>query len=291
MNPESPIFTIVMPAFGMGEFIGQALKSVGSQSLADWELIVVDDCGPEDGTVAAVQAFAQSHADRRIEFIRQRENGGVSRTRNTAIKSSRGEFLAFLDPDDWWEPEYLARQREAFNRWPEAGVVFSGTLMVDVEGRPLKEWSPPEDYLQNWPRNLYRRNFINPTMAVVRAEVVKRMGGFDTAPEIQHVEDWDLWIRLALEGVVFRRSDAPLVNYRQHGGAATSDGTKFRIREEAIHRKYLSDLLMGEVVLDRLRDAEQQRDRLEEEYRGMVTSHHRRPSVRFRCWLKSLIRR
>lgn len=278
--------SIIIPAFKMGRFIAQALDSVGAQIHSEWEVIVVDDCGPEDGTRQAFEAFAKRHPGNRVEFIRHEINGGVSKARNTAISAAQGEFLAFLDPDDWWEPEYLERQLQVFREHPGTGVAFAGTRMVDVEGKKLREWSPPDDYLADWPGNLYRRNFINPSMTVARTEAVLEVGGFDVAPKIQHVEDWDLWIRLASVGMKFRRSDAPLVNYRQHGSAASADGEKFRQREEAIHRKFLSDPRMADVVLARLREAERQRDRVEAEYRNLVGLNQRSLQSRLKSWIR-----
>ena len=101
---SAPAFSIIIPAYKMGRFIGEALASVGVQSCRDWEVIVVEDCGPEDGTEAIVRDFAKAHPNHRVEFIRHERNTGVSGARNTAIAAARGDFLAFLDPDNYWLP-------------------------------------------------------------------------------------------------------------------------------------------------------------------------------------------
>jgi glycosyltransferase involved in cell wall biosynthesis len=79
------LVSVIIPAYKMGQFIGEALDSVGAQTYPYWEVIVVDDAGPEDGTRAAVKAFAAKHPEHRIDYIRHETNQGVSAVRNTAF--------------------------------------------------------------------------------------------------------------------------------------------------------------------------------------------------------------
>src|SRR3954464_6313135 len=110
------LVSVVMPCYRMGAYVRDALSSVDAQTYPRWELIAVDDCGPADGTREAVQAFIANHPDRRVEYIRHEVNGGVGAARNTAIAAARGEFVAFLDPDDVWFPEHLATALREFSR-------------------------------------------------------------------------------------------------------------------------------------------------------------------------------
>lgn len=270
----------------MGKFIGEALDSIGSQTYRNWEVIVVDDCGPEDGTAATVAEFARAHPERRVEFSRHGENSGVSRARNTAIEATQGEFLAFLDPDDWWELEYLEKQLEGFRTNPRARLVFTGTQLVDVGGEQIHEWSPPDGYLEDWPANLYRRNFIIPSATVARKSVVVDAGGFDVAPAIQHTEDWDLWIRLEANGAVFHRSAAPLVHYRQHRGSACADESKFILREDALWKKHGAHPLMTQMLVQRVRELEVRLNLTTQDLRNMVRCHHKTFDYRLKAWCK-----
>jgi glycosyltransferase involved in cell wall biosynthesis len=101
----NPFVSIVIPAYNVSEYIGECLKSVQQQTYGNWQAIVVDD-GSTDQTVAAIQAVIGQ--DQRFRLIRQ-QNGGVSVARNTGIKAATGEYLAFLDGDDMWEPTFLTQ--------------------------------------------------------------------------------------------------------------------------------------------------------------------------------------
>src|SRR5215831_13863239 len=107
MAKLQPLVSVIIPSYKMGAYIGEALQSVGGQSYRRWEVVVVDDCGPDDGTYDVIKAFRTSFPDHRVECVRHPTNRGVSAARNTAIAAAEGEFLAFLDPDDSWFPDHL----------------------------------------------------------------------------------------------------------------------------------------------------------------------------------------
>ena len=224
----------------MGRYIEQALKSVDGQSFRNWEVIAVDDCGPNDGTDAAVAAFAGRYPNNRIDLIRHDQNRGVSAARNTAIAAARGEFIAFLDPDDYWLPRHLENSLAEFRKQPETSVVSSMVRMIDEEKKTVEEYGPVE-FDRNWfPASLAMRNFIQPSATVVRREILATVSGFDTTPQMQHVEDWDLWIKLAGQQFLFIfRPEADCV-YRKHAGAATSNTTTMNDRISFLMSKHLS---------------------------------------------------
>ncbi len=234
------LISIVMPCFAMGPFIEEALRSVGEQTHGNWELIIVDDCGPNDGTAEAVQRFASEQANRRVTFIRHPENRGVSAARNTAIEQATGEFVAFLDPDDYWLPGHLLKSLSVFQQHSSIGVVTSMVKVIDDGGA--------EEYVygattsdRNWfPASLATRNFIQPSATVMRRQLLTTVNGFDTNPRIQHVEDWDLWIKLAeLNVSFFFRNEVDSV-YRKHSAAATSNAAAMRERASHLIAKHLS---------------------------------------------------
>ena len=99
--------TIVMPSYKCARFIEESIKSVQAQTYSNWELIVVDDCS-NDGTVEIVLDLKKE--DDRISLYQNTTNSGAAVTRNTALKSAHGRWIAFLDSDDLWEPEKLERQ-------------------------------------------------------------------------------------------------------------------------------------------------------------------------------------
>lgn len=100
----APKVSVVMPAYKAAGFIAAAVASVRAQTLQDWELIVVDDCSPDD-TAAAVEAAGEG--DRRIRIVRAAQNGGVARARNLGNEHARGDWIAVMDSDDAMEPQRL----------------------------------------------------------------------------------------------------------------------------------------------------------------------------------------
>ena len=114
-----PRVSVIIPCFNHGRFLRQAARSVLSQTLADIELIIVDD-GSTDETAAVIAQLD----DPRVR-VRVTGNRGVSAARNAGLDMARGEFVAFLDADDAWEPEKLARQVAIMDSEPEVALVFT----------------------------------------------------------------------------------------------------------------------------------------------------------------------
>lgn len=100
----APKVSIVMPAYKSADFIGLAIASVRAQTLQDWELIIVDDCSPDDTAAVAIKAAG---GDPRIRLVRAEQNGGVARARNLGNSQATGEWIAVLDSDDAFEPTRL----------------------------------------------------------------------------------------------------------------------------------------------------------------------------------------
>jgi GT2 family glycosyltransferase len=200
----------------------------------------VDDCGPEDGTREAVEGFSKQFQQHRVEWQPHETNRGVSAARNTAIHAARGEWLAFLDPDDVWETSHLSVWHQKMRASPSASVVVANARRFAATGQPLfmasESFTPAEKAMM--PYALAVSNRIPMSGVCARRELVESVGGFDEAPELQHIEDWDLWIRLAEAGAEFAFTDQATCGYRKHPAAATSDEAKCRQRMAALARKH-----------------------------------------------------
>ncbi len=214
-----------MPAYKMGKFIGSALESVANQTFSNWEIIVVDDCAPDDGTATVVRDFADANPEHRIKFIRHEKNKGVSGARNTAMAASKGDLIAFLDPDDSWKPTYMERMQRAL---VDADICACGATRVNEIGEDLGSYiyGPTTERIAEFPHSLARANFFNPSFAVIRRKVYEVIGGYDEAPAIQHAEDWDYWLRALSAGFKFKFIEDELCLYREHDGAATSNSLR-----------------------------------------------------------------
>jgi glycosyltransferase involved in cell wall biosynthesis len=188
-GPVRPAVTVVITTFNRATIVGRAIRSVLAQTFQDWELIVVDDCSTDE-TEQAVRSFS----DGRITYLRHDRNRRQAAARNTGIRRARGEFVAFLDDDDEWMPEKLQKELEVFrNSDPEVGLVYSGRMMLDQQGRVVKIRIPAEcgwvhEALLEW-------DLIgSPSRVMVKKQVLDHLGGFDET--FLNCEDYELWLRV-----------------------------------------------------------------------------------------------
>jgi glycosyl transferase family 2 len=215
----SPRVAVVIPVYNLARFVGEAIESVLAQTLPpdQLEIVVVDD-GSTDDSAAVVARY-----EPRVRVVRQ-ANRGLAAARNAGIRASSAPWLTFLDADDRVLPEKLAAQLALADARPDVGLVYTGVIHVDEDGRPLPQrgWATFEgDVL---PR-LVLGNLIHPLVALVRRADVDAVGGFDETLRGRGAEDWDLWLRVSLRGVRWGLVDRPLAEYRvrtdgmhQHAG-------------------------------------------------------------------------
>src|SRR6516162_2987586 len=128
----TPVVSVVMAAKNYARFLPAAVESVFAQTVADWELVIIDD-GSTDDTPEAVRPFL---ADCRVKYLRS-DRLGQSRAKNLGLGLSRGEYVAFLDADDAWSPTKLEKQLAVFGAEPEVGVVYCLRTLIDENNAPL----------------------------------------------------------------------------------------------------------------------------------------------------------
>ena len=190
---DLPAVSIVMPAYQAAETILASIQSVQDQTLANWELIIVDD-GSTDDTAIIVQ-WAAEH-DHRIRLIIQ-ANQGPSAARNRGVALARSGIIAFLDADDHWANERLEGAIEALASQPSTGVLFSRTRFIDAKtGKPgtLTPFAPTLSAV-----DLMAENAVCSTSNIIcRKEVFLQTGGF--AEHLSYAEDQDWLLRVALDG-------------------------------------------------------------------------------------------
>ena len=143
------LVSIIMPSYNTGRFIAESIKSVLAQTYPDWELIIVDDCST-DNTDEVVQPFLP---DERIKYFKNEKNSGAALTRNKAMREANGEWVAFLDSDDLWEPEKLEKQI-AFMK--DNNYVFSYHEYVKID-----EKSEPLNIYVSGPKVVTKRKMYN----------------------------------------------------------------------------------------------------------------------------------
>lgn len=225
------LVSVVIATYNMGRYLPQAVQSVLSQSYTNVEVQIVDD-GSSDDTSAVLQQWRE---DPRVRVHRQ-ENGGQARAKNQGVALSRGRFVAFLDADDLWVPDKLARQMPLFKGHPEVGVVYSDFQCVDGDGNPLRQG--PMRLRRGWvSAALLIENFIGYSGGVVRRVCLERYGGFDET--LRMGIDYDLWLRLSAH-YQFDFVPEKTVHYRIWPGQMSKN----------YHRRYESGIRIMEDFID-----------------------------------------
>jgi cellulose synthase/poly-beta-1,6-N-acetylglucosamine synthase-like glycosyltransferase len=212
-----PSVSVIVPAYGVAHLLGEALVSLLAQSRPDWEAIVIDDGAPDD--VAA--AFAPFAGDRRFRLLRT-DNQGLATARNRAIGAARAPFVALLDGDDRYMPDYLEQMLAEIHADPGLGFVSCDAAGFGAGGRAGSLQS--ELYPMSGPVSLERvlsREINIFVAAIIRRTALEEVGGFDG--RLRAVEDLDLWIRLLSAGWRGKVLTQVLASYRRRPGSLSTD--------------------------------------------------------------------
>lgn len=220
------LISIIVPVYKAGAYIGETIASVVAQTYTDWELILVDDCSPDDtcAVIEHVIAAQTPAAQARIRLIRKDRNEGAARARNTGVDAATGRYLAFLDADDVWMPDKLAREL-AYMRERSAAFVFTSYAYGDEAARPTGK-------AVHVPQTLTFREALSRTVIFTSTTL------FDTAripkedlhmPDIGS-EDTALWWTLLRSGITAYGLDELLVTYRRPAGQSLSSNKRVAIR-------------------------------------------------------------
>jgi glycosyltransferase involved in cell wall biosynthesis len=224
----APRVSVAISTYNRAHLVGRAIRSALAQTAGDFELIVVDD-GSGDDTQAVLAAVSDS----RLRIARHERNHGISRTRNTALRLARGEWIAFLDDDNEWVPEYLERQLALAAARPEAGVVYCRAHLQHPD-RPAVEWG------EVWQGRIFCRllGVWVPLMsgALIRAAALAAVGGFDE--RLHATEDHDLWMRLAQQTDFAATPDVLLIRHERHGAQLSRNPELFARDVAVLHRTW-----------------------------------------------------
>jgi len=206
--------SIIIPAYNAADYVKEAVDSALAQTYKEMEVVVVDD-GSTDETKKILEPYVKKNE---IKYVYE-QNKGLAGARNTGIKNSSGEYIAFLDADDLFLPEKAAEQVRVLEENPSYGVCYSDLLHFSEAGRVFHH---RYDYPSgNLFEPLLHRQFLNPLTVMVRKEIFDRYGFFDET--LRRSEDWDLWLRWARAGVRFYFLDKPLARYRVRTAGNLSD--------------------------------------------------------------------
>jgi teichuronic acid biosynthesis glycosyltransferase TuaG len=212
-----PAVTVIIPAYNAQAFLARAIGSVERQTFLDFEILVIDD-GSTDATAETAQGFSS------VGYFRQPHLGAAA-ARNRGLEEANGEFIAFLDADDEWLPEKLARQldymegvRSSFS-YTDSYVVRDGRRQLySTLARPRRGAIVPS-LIDDW----LDEAFITINTVIASRTLLQNVGGFERGLPTASNEDYGLWLKLALRGTRFDYLHEPLALYYRGHESDSSD--------------------------------------------------------------------
>ncbi|TAH19339.1 MAG: glycosyltransferase family 2 protein [Cytophagales bacterium] len=197
--------SVIMPVYNAEKYITTAVESILNQTFQDFELILIDDCST-DASVQIIKAIQSS----KIQLLHTPQNSGAAASRNLGIAAANGEYIAFLDADDWAYPQRLQKQVDFLDKNPAIGVVGTWTEIIDENGKLIDEfvWEIEQSHIA--PRLFFHNCFATSSVMLTKALALLQ---FDE--EYPPAEDYELWMRLSTQtqfGIIREK----LVKYLSH---------------------------------------------------------------------------
>lgn len=238
-----PKVSIITPMYKGAAFVGDTIKSVLAQTFTDWEMIIVDDCSPDDGAgCRVVESFAAK--DSRIKLLAAKENKGSSGARNEAMRIASGRYFAFLDSDDIWHPDYLQVMLSLIESAESVAGKAEGTAIYFCGYRRMEETCSSEiltpysckgvfDF-----KRLLRHCPIFPSAAVLDTAKLKEKVFF--REELRALrDDYVFWLDIMEQGLWAVGFSDVLVDYRMRADSMTASKTKMIKPQWKIYREVL----------------------------------------------------
>lgn len=218
MSSADPVVTFVVPCYKLAHFLGECVDSILAQTYRDFEVLIMDDCSPDE-----TPTVAQSYADPRVRHIRNEPNLGHLRNYNKGIELARGQYLWLISADDRLrEPFVLDRFVAALDFHPDASFVFCPAMRFNEQGE-TGIYGAHGDARRVFRRGEFLRflaagNSVSAPAALARKDYYDRIGGFPL--DLPFAGDWYIWARFALDGQVLYLPE-PMVSYRAHANNMT----------------------------------------------------------------------
>ncbi len=191
-------FSIIIPLYNKAPYVEKTIRSVFAQTYTDWELIIIDD-GSTDNSVFVVEAMLHDGSLKNVHVIKQ-SNAGVSTTRNRGVALAQGEYVCFLDADDWWDEHFLTEISKALEDYPEAGIIGTNYWYVKNNRSRVSVKDMQSGYNDYAKMYLHQMEVgggmpLTSISVCLKKKVFEEMAGFDS--QLRLGEDFDLWIRIA----------------------------------------------------------------------------------------------
>jgi glycosyltransferase involved in cell wall biosynthesis len=255
---QKGLVSIIIPCFNTAQYLPQAIESVLNQTYSNLEIIVIDD-GSTDNTKNVIKPFLND-----IMYI-YKDNGGPASARNLGITSSRGEFIAFLDADDYWLPEKLTNQVSFLMKNPQFDMVHSNLLISRKDRElysPILKNKVPSGKVFS---ELFLDNHIYNLTVIIRRICFLKTGGLDENKKLIGIEDYDFWLRIALLFKIgFINKIVAVYNIHDNN---LSNEINIILSQQYLIQKFSKN------------------NKVIQEYPGIIKEKKERLSFRLACWL------
>lgn len=184
------LISIITPTYNREAFLPAAIESVLAQSYKEFELIIVDD-GSTDNSRELINTYAEK--DSRVRYLYQ-ENQRQSVARNYALSIAKGDFICFLDSDNYWPHDKLEKSLKAFEQYPDADIVYGDCITIDEQGSELHRNNMCR-YSGKIAALLLKDNFVSMNTTMTRRKCFNEMGGMSGKRRV--ADDYDLWLKFS----------------------------------------------------------------------------------------------
>lgn len=234
----NPLISIVVPVYNTEKYIAETIESVIAQTYDNWELLLIDD-GSTDSSRKIIESFVEK--DSRIKY-HYKENGGQASARNLGVKKANGEYIAFLDSDDIWLPKKLEHQIEELIKYKPDFLYGLGYFYYPEKAKDEQlveyDWITGERSGLEFFHQIYLGCIVNTNTVLLKRDIFERIGYFDENEIIRGTEDWDLWMRIALQIPKVYGSPKRNVYYRIHEEGIHLQHARMIRGKITVHKKY-----------------------------------------------------
>lgn len=216
MSSDTPLVSVLLPAHNTADYLDEAISSILQQSVASFELIVIDDGSTDDSLEIAAR---RAQGDNRITVIEQ-QNAGISVALNNGLKRASGRFVARMDGDDIALPSRFAAQTDYLSKHPECVAVGTRVVQIDPDGLPIAPLEVPLEHDEILNQLCHGRGsaIVHPSSMFPRNALLA-VGGYE--PRFPPCEDLDLFLKLSQLGRLANLPDT-LLHFRRHPKSATA---------------------------------------------------------------------
>jgi len=243
----SQLISIVTPVYNVEKFIEDTIQSVLKQTEKNWELILVDD-GSTDDSALICKKYAS--LDKRIKYF-YKENGGQASARNLGIKKSQGEYITFLDSDDLYFEDKIENHLKDLTNYQSDFYYGAGLMLFEnrTENRIEKyDWFYGEYTGSQFFKILYHSCSVNINTVLVKKSLFDKIGMFDESSILRGTEDWDLWLRIALNVNTIYGNPEPKVYYRIHDNGIHLQKANMKIGKWKIYEKFENIKIISPII-------------------------------------------